>query len=62
MSEVWENLITDIQKHCKNIDDFNKDILMKIDNKNKELIDILMNLFVKKKEKSIDGFFNPFDE
>jgi hypothetical protein len=38
MADFLDNLVKDVQKHCTNIDNFNKDILNNIDKTNKELM------------------------
>jgi hypothetical protein len=38
MNALLENLSKDFQKHCKNIDTFNKDILKNIDKGNQDLL------------------------
>ncbi len=60
MSDILDNIIKDIQKHCKNVDDFNKDVLSKIDHTNKELVDFLWNVFNNKQKDKL--LWNPFND
>lgn len=41
MAEFFGNLSKDIQHHCANIDNFNKELLANIDNANKDMMNNL---------------------
>lgn len=41
MGDFLENLAKDFLKQCKNVDDFNKEILKNIDNTNKDILKTL---------------------
>jgi hypothetical protein len=74
MSDLLDKFVKDLHMHCKNIDNFNQEVLTKIDDKNKEFIQFCVNIFNannkkdkdkdkdKKRKQSDGGFFNPFDE
>jgi hypothetical protein len=72
MSDLLDKFVKDLRMHCKNIDNFNQEVLTKIDDKNKEFIQFLVNIFNennkkdkdkdKKRKQSDAGIFNPFDE
>jgi hypothetical protein len=71
MSDLFDKFIKDLHIYCKNIDNFHKDILAQIDDKNKDVIEFLTNMFnakgnkdkdVIRKKPSDGGIFNPFDE
>lgn len=65
MGDLINNISKDFQKHCKNIDDFNKGLLKDIDKANQDLInavglskaqqDLNDNL-----KKLLDGIQKPF--
>jgi len=44
MSDIIEKIIQDLQKGCKDIDDFNKDLLKNIDKSNKEVLEFIAKL------------------
>jgi hypothetical protein len=66
MADFLDILIKDIQKHCTNIDNFNKDILHNIDKTNKEVLDNLINLLgVQQKAKPdtvLPQSYNPYND
>ncbi len=41
MADFLENLSKDIQYHCKNVEDFNKDVLNQLDKANRDLLESL---------------------
>lgn len=41
MAEFFDNIIKEVQTHCNNIDNFNKDLLTNIDQKNQEILSAL---------------------
>jgi hypothetical protein len=41
MGDLLQNLSKDIQKHCKNIDDFNKGLIKDIDKANQDLLNAI---------------------
>lgn len=44
MSGLLNDISQDLQKHCKNIDDFNKDVLKTLENGNKEFTENLLKI------------------
>ncbi|WP_396189965.1 hypothetical protein [Flavobacterium sp.] len=68
MADFLDIFVKDIQKHCTNIDNFNKDILYNIDKTNKDVLDNLIKLLGIKKEADTEPVivgplsYNPYND